>query len=702
MRSKPWKIWLAAPFILLPLPILLVAIISWSSSDPKKPKPPSPTEQLYKAAGQEAPKATGQTSTGVPPGARSAAYVSSREAYSNLSYSGLLDLVRRRRVKEALIDTTSSSAYVLQAKSKQVIKVTIPPDASDSLTSRLAASGARVDVINPRPSGGGTRWGQIVLIIIIVAAFAFAMRMLVMRQNPAGGIGGSKDPTKLRSDAELGDDSGVRFSDVAGCDEVVAEVSEFVDFLKDPERFHRLGAKMPSGLLLYGPPGTGKTLVAKALAGEAEVPFFAVSGSEFVEKYVGVGASRVRELFQKAKKSDKGAVVFIDEIDAIGRSRDGADNNSERDQTLNELLAQMDGFATTDRVVVVAATNRKDVLDSALLRPGRLGRQVRVGTPDSQGRLEILSLHSEGKPFGSDVDLEALAETTAGCSGAELADMLNEAAIMAARDGRSKISHTDLVEGQLRAIAGPERRSSMTEEEREMVAFHEAGHVLCAELCDEHEKAQRATIRPRGQAGGLALYGQVDRALHSTRYLHERLICALGGRAAEWVRYGKVSTGAANDLQQANAVARQAVQELGFSPRAGQMIISSGGQGVRVSDSTRQVVDREVERMVAEAYAEAVKLLQEHSGALESLAYSLLGQEDLDRLEIVAAIGLDNAPPRVRRPAPQMAPQTVPVLHQKRAPKVRSRLRGAGVKASRRLANAFKRPRNQHQDKPQA
>ena len=676
--GRPPKIllWIIAPLIVM----IVIYIATGSGSGDSKPQRSSASQILYRAAGAKPSSAPGSTSRG------DSFMVKDSNVPDPASYSKLLDSVKSRSVSNALIRSSSAEIFFMLRRSATVYLTQIPPSSVDRLGRDLTAAGASVGVMNGKKKGG-FRWGTLFLILMIGLVVGVVIRTISRRGEGAG----RRDQTSLR-DTEVGQDIGVRFSDVAGCSEVVEEVSEFVDFLVDPSPFMALGAKMPSGLLLYGPPGTGKTLVAKAMAGEAEVPFFAVSGSEFVEKFVGVGASRVRELFTAARACEGGAVIFIDEIDAIGRSRDSGDNNSERDQTLNELLSQMDGFPQGSRVVVVAATNRRDVLDSALLRPGRLGRQVRVGNPDAQGRLEILNLHSRGKPLGDDVDLEALAETTAGCSGADLSDMLNEAAIMAAREGANEISHMHMVEGQLRAIAGPEKRNSMTEKEREMVAYHEAGHVLCAELCEEHEKAQRATIRPRGQAGGLALYGQTDRALHSTQYLHERLICALGGRAAEWVQYGKVSSGAANDLQQANSVARQAVQELGFSPRAGQMIVSSAGQEVRVSDSTRHVVDREVERMVAEAYAGAVRMLIDHGGALEALAQTLLAEEDLSRLEIVAAIGLDNAPPRAYRPAPQMAPQMVPVLHQKRAPRTRSKLRAAGKSATRKLSISFKRP----------
>jgi cell division protease FtsH len=684
MRRKyvPWPTLIIAVSL---LPLLIFLIVKHNQTPTVARSTGS--QLLYAAAGSSDDNPAARTAAPGTSSYRRPARPTSTPA----PYSDLLRWVKDARVQQILLTSTPPRSFVLLKKSNRVYRIEIPVNDSNSLGRQISAAGGKVEVLNQAPSSGGFSWRTFIMILFAAFLLFLILRFFLGRLSASGKMPRARrDASSLRDGAELGEAPTVKFSDVAGCPEVVQEVKEFVEFLKSPERFQAVGAKMPSGLLLYGPPGTGKTLVAKALAGEAEVPFFAVSGSEFVEKYVGVGASRVRELFERARAAEAGAVVFIDEIDAIGRSRSGGgDHNSEREQTLNELLTQMDGFPTGNQVIVVAATNRRDVLDPALTRPGRFARQVRVGTPDKEGRLEILRLYAHSKPLSEDVDLEALAEVTAGCSGAELADMLNEAAIMAAREELSSISQDHLAEGQLRAIAGPERRSSMSAEERTMVAYHESGHVLCAELCEEHEKAQRATIRPRGTAGGLALYGQQDRALHSAQYVHERLICALGGRAAEWVQYGKVSSGAANDLLQANSVARHAVQELGFSPRTGQMITSSEGREVNVSDGTRQLMDREVERMVAEAYAEAVRLLEEHKEALARLAEALLSSEDLDRLELVAAMGVDNDLTQPARTAPSMAPRRVPVLHQPRAPQVRSRLSSA----KRRMASAWRRPK---------
>jgi cell division protease FtsH len=582
-----------------------------------------------------------------------------------ISYTELGELIAGRRITAATIDTARGMADLTvksTAGDYTGERRSFFAGAPDKLADRLSAAGADVTISN---GPGQSPWAvKLVLWLLLGAAFVFVVIGLQRRQlRPQGEGGVSGD---LRSDAKLDSVPTVRFSDVAGCDEVVEEVSEFKEFLTDPAPFRRLGAKMPSGLILYGPPGTGKTLVAKALAGEAGASFFAVSGSDFVDRFVGMGASRIRDLFKKARAASP-AIIFIDELDAVGKKRGSgaAGFDSEREQTLNQLLVELDGFNSRERVVVVAATNRVDTLDHALLRAGRFSRQVQVGLPDRDGRRRILAVHAKGKPLAADVDLDRLAEVTASMSGATLADLVNEAAIMAARARRSTIMQADLEEGQLRAIAGPEKKNrTMSEEERELIAYHESGHVLCAELSAEHGSAQRATIKPRGQAGGLALYGQTDRAIHSAQYLHERMGCALGGRAAEWVRYGKVSTGAANDLEHVNRVAREAVEELGFSPATGQITLS-GARG-RVSDRTREVIDSEVERIVAEAYAEAVRLLEAHRPQLDALATALLASEDLSRIEIVTALAAADGGELGARTRPKLlAPTTAPALHRR-------------------------------------
>ena len=406
---------------------------------------------------------------------------------------------------------------------------------SSQLADTLSADGVDVTYQAAATRTGGSGFVPLAILGSLLLGFVLTMIVVGRRQRRARA-------SQVAATAKKVELSAVKFTDVAGCDEAVEELRDTLDFLLSPERFERVGATMPSGILLCGPPGTGKTLLAKALAGEAGLPFFATSGSDFVELYVGTGPKRVRELFNKARQCETGAVVFIDEIDAIGRRRASGpgSSNQESENTLNALLVELDGFTGRKGVICVAATNRLDMLDPALLRPGRFGMQIQVETPDEAGRRAILELYSKSKPLADEVDLDSLAAYTAGSSGAQLADMLNQAAIIAARAGNDQISDSDLREGHLRVLAGPERAAQVLRpEERRLVAWHEAGHVLSAELLETQDKAQRVTIRPRGRAAGLAVYGQTDRALHSRRYFHERMICILAGRAAEKLLIGR-------------------------------------------------------------------------------------------------------------------------------------------------------------------
>jgi cell division protease FtsH len=524
-----------------------------------------------------------------------------------------------------------------------------------------------VAVSAPAPALGDRAWFIGVVVSVALAAVVGG-RVLSSRRR-----GGAVDPvgSDVPAMASPARRPAVRFSDVAGCEEAVEEIREFVTFLRDPKRFARVGARMPSGVLLHGPPGTGKTLLAKALAGEAEVSFFAASGSDFMDRYVGVGAARVRQLFDRARRASPGAVVFIDEVDAIGKRRaDASDGgNGERDHTLNQLLVELDGFQSRQAVVCVAATNRMELLDPALLRPGRLSRHVLVDLPSADARRAILEVHARGKPLADDVDLDRLADGTAGRSGADLAELVNEGAIIAARAGRDRIAQADLDEGHLRVLAGPAKRSSpLSEQERDVVAHHEAGHALVAEFCPSQGETHRLTIRPRGRAAGLAVTASRDRTLHSTRHVHEQLMVLLGGRAAERVVYGHVSSGAANDLQQANALARRAVTELGFSARAGQLVEGMAGRPVRLAETTHRVIDEEVERMLADAYRDAIAMLEEHRERLDRLVRALGASEELDRLEIAAALGEPRAPRRTRtepgaRPEPALRPPEATAPH---------------------------------------
>jgi cell division protease FtsH len=588
------------------------------------------------------------------------------ESPAVVPYRELIGTADARNLNAAVVDTSSYWVAAIDDKGN-VIASEIPrpqagrdfgaaspvaegeesalPGAFD-LATHLREDG--VAVLGPAaaaPASGGmsglTRYllvplGIAILAMILIGGIAAIRRWSPGGRSGGGGRSGAAGHGKIRKNAQVEPPS-ARFGDVAGCDEAVEELREVVVFLSEPERFEKVGARMPRGVILHGPPGTGKTLLAKAVAGESGVPFFALSGSDFVDTFVGVGASRVRDLFATARKSETGAIIFFDEIDAIGRARgagmSGAD--SEREGTLNQLLVELDGFGNRDRVVVIAATNRLDMLDAALLRPGRFDRRVQVGLPAETGRLSILKLHSKHMPISEPASLEALARVTAGFAGADLANIVNEAAIMAARDGREVINGSDLDEGLLRAVAGPQKADRrIAEGELEVIAWHEAGHCLAAELCPTHQKAQRVTILARGDAGGLALYGSQDRALTSQQHLHERMVVAMAGRAAEQIGFGEISSGAANDLEQVNKMARDAVEKLGFSPRVGQIVTSSGPHQIAISGETRRVIDEEINRMVDSAYADAVALLTDHRDELAALGTALLEREQIDRGEI--------------------------------------------------------------------
>ncbi len=456
----------------------------------------------------------------------------------------------------------------------------------------------------------------------------------------------------------------VTFVDVAGQDAAKRELVEIVDFLKEPDKYIALGARIPRGVLLVGPPGTGKTLLACAVAGEANVPFFSIAASEFVEMFVGVGASRVRDLFGKAK-GNAPAIVFIDEIDAVGRQRGAGlgGGNDEREQTLNQMLAEMDGFEQTESVIVMAATNRPDVLDPALLRPGRFDRQVTVGLPDRHGRLEMLKVHVRGKPLGEDVNLESLAKVTVGFSGADIANLTNEAALNAARHNRKRILASDFSQAFERIALGTEAPPLSNEHERRVVAYHEAGHAITAALSPGADPVFKVTIVPRGQAGGItAFQPEDDRRLYSRDYLYKRMIVGLGGRAAEEVAIGEITTGASNDLQQVTAIARRMVSAWGMSEDFGLLNFGDDDRqpflgysmavGRSYSEQTAAQIDAEVRRLVDSAYADAVNLLRTHRDKLDALAQSLLTNETVEREEVLRIVGLS--------PDTPAEPQTIP------------------------------------------
>jgi len=484
-------------------------------------------------------------------------------------------------------------------------------------------------------------------VILLVLLFVFLMR------RAAGGAGGAL--TGLgKSKAKRYDASAQRvtFADVAGIDEAEEELVEIVDFLKNPDRYRRLGGQIPRGVLLSGPPGTGKTLLARAVAGEADVPFFSLSASEFVEMIVGVGASRVRDLFAQAKATAP-AIIFIDELDAIGRARGGSASlggNDEREQTLNQILTEMDGFSGGEGVIVLAATNRPEILDAALLRPGRFDRRVTVNPPDRDGRAAILTVHLRGVPVADDVSVEALAQATPGMVGADLRNLINEAALMAARRNHERVEPADFTDALEKVVLGAERRIMLSPAERERTAYHESGHALLGMLQPGADPVRKISIVPRGRALGVTFQApDADRYGYGVSYLRGRIIGALGGRAAEEVVYGDITTGAESDLEQVTAIARRMVGRWGMSEAIGPVSVLPGpadepllfpGQGGSASPRTQEILDTEVRRIIDECYVEAVRVLQANRDRLTDLATALLERETLDEADAYEVAGV--------------------------------------------------------------
>ncbi|HJB79378.1 MAG TPA: ATP-dependent zinc metalloprotease FtsH [Candidatus Flavonifractor intestinigallinarum] len=490
-------------------------------------------------------------------------------------------------------------------------------------------------------------WVSFLPWIAVLVVFGMLWYFMFLRQTGGGGGGGAADRTarfgRARTRTGADEQKKVTFDDVAGAEEEKGELQEIVEFLKDPRRFLDLGARIPKGVLLVGPPGTGKTLLAKAVAGEAGVHFLSISGSDFVELYVGVGASRVRDLFDQAKKNSP-AIVFIDEIDAVGRQRGAGlgGGHDEREQTLNQLLVEMDGFGNNEGVVVMAATNRQDILDPALLRPGRFDRQVYVGYPDIKGREAILKVHARNKPLGDDVSLAELAKGTGGFTGADLENLMNEAALLAARRHRRFISMQDLNEAVIKVIAGPEKKSRVViERERKLTAYHEAGHAIVIHDLETQDPVHQITIIPRGMAGGMTIsLPQEDVTFQSRQQLTERIAVCLGGRAAEQLALGDISTGAGNDLQKASAIARNMVTRYGMSDKVGNVVFDSGHDEVFIGRSMAQtknyseevaaLIDQEIKGLIDGAYNRCVEILSARRKELDFVADYLLKYENMD------------------------------------------------------------------------
>ena len=583
----------------------------------------------------------------------------------DLGYQAFMSNLDKGNVEQMTIQP-ENSVYLVEGKLKdqkenESFKAVIPYNAGKDLDSILDTAKADEDLnFTVEPAKEQSPWTGMLFTFIPLLLILFLF--LFLMSNAQGGGGGNKMMNFGKSKARLYDQSKkkVRFSDVAGADEEKAELVEVVDFLKDHRKFDQMGARIPKGVLLTGPPGTGKTLIARAVAGEAGVPFFSISGSDFVEMFVGVGASRVRDLFEQAKKNAP-CIIFIDEIDAVGRQRGAGvgGGHDEREQTLNQLLVEMDGFSDNEGIIMIAATNRPDILDPALLRPGRFDRQIQVGRPDVKGREAILKVHSKNKPLDETVDLKAIAQRTPGFSGADLENLLNEAALVAARQGKTTVDMRDVDEATDRVIAGPAKKSRvMSEKERRIVAYHEAGHTVIGMVLDEAETVHKVTIVPRGQAGGYAvMLPKEDRYFMTKPELLDRIVGLLGGRVAEEVTFGEASTGAHNDFQRTTSLARSMVMEYGMSDKLGpiQFGESNGqvflgkemGSEPNYSDKFAYEIDLEVQKIVKDSYDRCTRILTEHQEQLNLIAETLLVEETLDREQIEGLFHNGKLPERV-------------------------------------------------------
>ncbi|MDQ0430886.1 cell division protease FtsH [Planomicrobium stackebrandtii] len=576
----------------------------------------------------------------------------SNQPTENIGYNEFLESLENGEITEVTIQPEAmvyEVTGVMEGYEEGQSFVTNIPLENEALTTQIdevaSSQDVQVEFLKaPQTSGWVSFFTGIIPFIIIFILFFFLL-------NQSQGGGGGRVMNFGKSKAKLYDDQKqkVRFNDVAGADEEKQELVEVVDFLKDPRRFADIGARIPKGILLVGPPGTGKTLLARAVAGEAGVPFFSISGSDFVEMFVGVGASRVRDLFENAKKNAP-CIIFIDEIDAVGRQRGAGlgGGHDEREQTLNQLLVEMDGFGANEGVIIIAATNRPDILDPALLRPGRFDRQITVGRPDVKGREEVLKVHARNKPLDENVDLKAIAQRTPGFSGADLENLLNEAALVAARRSKLKIDMSDLDEASDRVIAGPAKKNRViSKKERNIVAFHESGHTVIGLILDDADIVHKVTIVPRGQAGGYAvMLPREDRYFMTKPELLDKIAGLLGGRVAEDLSFGEVSTGAHNDFQRATAIARSMVTEYGMSDKIGPVQFGTA-QGGNVflgrdfnseqnySDAIAFEIDQEVQRIIKEQYIRTKEILTENQDLLKLIANTLLEVETLDAAQIL-------------------------------------------------------------------
>lgn len=565
-------------------------------------------------------------------------FIGNKTDKSEITYTNFLTQVQQKKVDSVQI--TADHSITGQLKDGSSFTTYAPTDAA--LMPALKDSDVNVVAKPPeQPSWWMSALASIVPVLILVVVFFF-----FMQQTQGGGsrvMNFGKSHAKMHGEGKVK----VSFKDVAGADEAKEELSEIVEFLRNPAKYNAIGAKIPKGVLLFGPPGTGKTLLARAVAGEAGVPFFSISGSDFVEMFVGVGASRVRDLFAQAKKNAP-CIIFIDEIDAVGRQRGAGlgGGHDEREQTLNQLLVEMDGFGANEGIITIAATNRPDILDPALLRPGRFDRQITVDRPDLRGRVAILNVHAKGKPLSKDVDLKTIAKKTPGFTGADLSNLLNEAALLAARADKKIITMTELEEASEKVAFGPERRSHViSEKEKRLTAVHESGHALVAYLLPEADPVHKVTIIPRGRAGGYTMMlPDEDRSYETKSYYLAQIRVALGGRAAEQIVFNEISSGASGDLQNVTHIVRQMITRLGMSSKLGPMVFGeqqdqvflgkSLGHERNYGEGVAELIDKEMHDLVTTAYDDVIRMLEEHRDALNHMAAALMEVETINHKQV--------------------------------------------------------------------
>lgn len=558
-------------------------------------------------------------------------------------YSELINDIQNETVQEIVLEGNKATIkYKDETKKEQYVYIPDIGTFMDEVNEPIRAQKLTFQSkLPPSPPWWVTILPTLGLIVIFVLFWVF-----FLQQSQGGGGNRVMSFGKSRAKMSIDDKKKVTFNDVAGADEEKEELKEIVEFLKHPKKFVELGARIPKGVLLVGPPGTGKTLLAKAVSGEAGVPFFSISGSDFVEMFVGVGASRVRDLFEQAKKNSP-CIIFIDEIDAVGRHRGAGlgGGHDEREQTLNQLLVEMDGFGVNEGVIILAATNRPDILDPALLRPGRFDRRVVVGLPDIKGREEILKVHAKGKPLADDVKLDDLAKSTPGFTGADLENLLNEAALLTARNNNTKISMSEIKEAVFKVVVGPEKKSRvMSEKEKKLTAYHEAGHAIAVKVVSTTDKVDRISIIPSGMAGGFTAHKPDEDKNYDTKsHLLERIVVSLGGRAAEEIVLGEISTGAYSDLKQANGIARSMITKYGMSEKLGNLIFGNDNDEVFIgrdfaqarnySEEVAAEIDREVKHIIDSCYERITNVLKENINKLHAIANALIEKEKMEGQE---------------------------------------------------------------------